>query len=426
MDDPGAAASVERRGKAVFLPFVLAGEKVEGTIVEEKTGFARARTDRILEASPQRIEPGCRYYAGCGGCHYQHTSYEGQLEIKSQILRETLWRTAKLEMEPVQVHASPPWNYRNRTRLHVRATPEFALGYNRFASHELMAVEQCPISSPLINRAIAAVWQLGRAGRVTPELSEIEFFANHDESQLLVELSCGQIWWQSRQQPSLPAFVSELRAAIPETVGIAVFSGPPGKPQTMDEIPPYLEESFGAQEMQYEVAGARYTVGAGSFFQTNRFLAGKLVSLVTAGRDGGFALDLYAGVGLFALPLSQTFREVAAVEIAPFSFHDLQRNVPTNVSSYRKGAELFLVSVIKDAQFDYVVVDPPRGGLGEEVARLLGKLGAPELTYVSCDPATLARDLRELVRAGYRVRQMHLVDLFPQTFHIETVTELMR
>jgi 23S rRNA (uracil1939-C5)-methyltransferase len=175
------------RGKAVFVPFVIEGERIEASLLEQKRGFARGRADAILQASPQRVEPQCRYFRSCGGCHYQHATYQHQLEIKATILKETLRRVAKRELETeIRIHPSLPWNYRNRTRLKVRAAPEFALGYYKFGSHELLPVEQCPISSPLINRAIATFWQMGRGGMVPDGIQEIEFFANADDTQLLI------------------------------------------------------------------------------------------------------------------------------------------------------------------------------------------------------------------------------------------------
>ncbi|HEX4769731.1 MAG TPA: TRAM domain-containing protein, partial [Bryobacteraceae bacterium] len=144
------------RGKTAFLPFVLAGEKVEASIIEQKAGFVRAQAEKVIEASPERVVPPCPYFGTCGGCHYQHAAYEHQLESKREILRETLRRTAKLELSTeIQVHASLPWNYRNRSRLQVQTTP-FQAGYFKMRSHELLPVQECPISSPLINRGIKA------------------------------------------------------------------------------------------------------------------------------------------------------------------------------------------------------------------------------------------------------------------------------
>jgi len=413
-------------GKAVFLPFVLEGERVEAGITEQKPGFARARAEKILEASPHRIAPGCPHFGQCGGCHYQHAGYEHQLQIKSAILRETFRRVAKLELaQEIRVHASPPWNYPNCTRLRLRTRP-FVLGYNRLRGSELLAVEQCPISSPLINRAIAALWELGRADRVSADVGEVEFFANADDTRLLAELTVQETGWRHGRKSDLPQFVGALRAALPEITGVAVFHATAQGALEREDIPAELQETFGAQHLLYATGNASYQVSAGSFFQTNRFLTDKLVELVTEGRSGDYALDLYAGTGLFSLMLSQNFREVGAVEAAPFSFHDLQQNCPSNVTGYRVPAEKFLAHLPEGAKADFAVVDPPRAGLGERVAGLLADSGTPRITYVSCDPATMARDLVVLMASGYRIEEAHLVDLFPQTFHIESVLQLVR
>lgn len=412
------------KGKAVFVPFVLAGERVEAALTEQKPGFARARLEKVLQASPHRVQPGCPYFGQCGGCHYQHASYDHQLQIKSEILRETFLRGAKLELPEIQVHRSQPWNYRNRTRLQVRQEPEFALGYYRFGSHELLPVEQCPISSPLINRAIALLWQMGRADKVWQPVMEVEFFADADDCKLLVEFTVPDGYWKTRSQPDVLEFVTELRAGMPEIAGVAVFKQLRDGSLVREQVPDNLRDTFGADALTYSAAGCHYQVSAGSFFQTNRFLVDEMVSLVTGGRTGETALDLYAGTGLFTLPLSQNFKGLAAVEAAPFSFHDLQANSPRYVNANRATTERFLANLPASARPSYVVVDPPRAGLGEKVARKLAELAAPHLTYVSCDPATLARDLRLL--SGYRIEQVHLVDLFPQTFHIETVLHLAR
>jgi len=409
-------------GKAVFLPLVLEGERVEAEITEQKPGFARARAEKILEASPHRIAPACPYFGQCGGCHYQHTSYEHQLEIKSAILRETLRRVGKIELaQEIRVHAAQPWNYRNRTRLRVRTRP-FVLGYNRLRWSELLAVEQCPISSPLINRAIAALWELGRADKVSAEVTEIELFANADDTKLLAELTVQGKGWRQGHKSDLPQFVLALRAAVPEIIGVAVFHAVGPDEIETEEIPAELRDTFGAEHLQYAAGNASFQVSAGSFFQTNRFLIDRLVDLVAGNRSGDYALDLYAGTGLFSVALAPHFREVRAVESFPFSFRDLMRNCPRNVRLYQKSVEDFL----GDAERDLVVVDPPRAGLGKGVARLLATSGTPRITYVSCDPATLARDLTVLMESGYRIEEVHLVDLFPQTFHIESVVQLVR
>jgi 23S rRNA (uracil1939-C5)-methyltransferase len=415
----GSPADKDRgRGKAVFIPFVLAGEKVEAAVTEEKPGFARAQASKIIEPSPHRTQPPCPHFTRCGGCNYQHASYEHQLEIKTEILRENLRRIAKLELEcEIQVHPSPPWNYRNRSRLQVRTGPEFAAGYFKFASHELLPVEECPISSPLINRGIAALWKAGRAGKAVEGVHEVEFFANADDTKLLLEFLCAP----EARRANVRAWAEELVASMPEIAGVAAFREP--KKGVQEPL-----VTVGASELTYQTKTGTYRVSAGAFFQTNRFLTDALVEIVTAGRSGDLALDLYAGVGLFSTALACDIRHVISVEMSQTSASDLKYNLPANGKAVQSTIEQYLAGPTAPAEQppELIVVDPPRSGLGDAVVRALTGAGAPRLSYVSCDPATLARDLVPLLAAGFRVEQLHLVDLFPQTYHLESVVQLVR
>jgi len=419
---PAGSTDKDRgRGKAVFIPFVLAGETLEAALTEEKPGFARAQASRIIEPSPHRTEPPCPHFIRCGGCNYQHATYDHQLEIKKEILRENLRRIAKLELEcEIQVHPSPPWNYRTRSRLQLRTQPNFAAGYFKFASHELLPVEECPISSPLINRGIAALWQAGRAGNAVEGVRDVEFFANADDTKLLLEFLCAP----EARRANVRAWAEDLCASMPEIAGIAAFREPQKGVQE-----PLL--TVGKSALTYQTKTAAYRVSAGAFFQTNRFLTDELVDVVTAGRSGDLALDLYAGVGLFSTALASDIRHIVSVEMSQTSAADLKYNLPIKGKAVQATAEQYLSTVRIGAgdspmRPDLVVVDPPRAGLGDAVAHALGKVGSPRLTYVSCDPATLARDLVPLQAAGYQVEQLHLVDLFPQTYHLETVVHLVR
>jgi 23S rRNA (uracil1939-C5)-methyltransferase len=435
------------RGKAVFIPFVLPEEQVESTLTEQKPGFARARLDAVIQPSPHRIVPACPYFSRCGGCHYQHTDYEQQLEIKKQILRENLKRIARLDLQSeIEAHPSPPWNYRNRSRLQLRTRPDFAAGYFRFASHELLPVEECPISSALINRGIAALWQSGRAGKAAEGVQEVSFFANAEDTHLLLEFSCGR---EAKPQ-AIEAWAADLRASRPEITGISVFRE--GRNETRESL-----GTVGAPELTYQTRTASFRVSSGSFFQTNRFLIGELVDIVTRSRKGELALDLYAGVGLFSTALACNFRHVISVESSQTATKDLKYNLPTNGKAVRSATGQYLTEVAATARAgadgssakshgerskgrvgkgklpqnylhtpDLIVVDPPRSGLGDRVARALAEAYAPRITYVSCDPATLARDLVPLQAAGYRIEEVHLVDLFPQTYHLESVIHLAR
>lgn len=438
------------RGKAVFVPFVLAGETIEAAITEEKPGFARARAASIVQPAPRRISPPCQYFARCGGCHYQHATYEHQLEIKTEILRENLRRIAKLELAcEIQVHPSAPWNYRNRSRLQVRTRPAFVVGYFKFASHDVLPVEECPISSPLINRGIDVLWRAGRKGKVVEGVREVEFFANGDDTKLLIELLCTP----EARRAAVRAFAEELCASMPEIAGVAVFHEP--KKGVQEPL-----VAVGDSALTYQTKTAAYRVSAGAFFQINRFLTDELVKIVTAGRSGDLALDLYAGVGLFSTALACDFRHIVSVEMSQTAAADLKYNLPSNGKAAQAAAEQYLDEFTSGAKAnvlgangvpakshagddeiqlghgsvslrplnrpDLIVVDPPRSGLGDRVARALARVNALRVTYVSCDPATLARDLLPLQAAGYRVEEVHLVDLFPQTYHLETVVQLVR
>jgi 23S rRNA (uracil1939-C5)-methyltransferase len=475
-------------GKTAFVPFVIPGEEVEASPIETRPGFVRAKLDKILMASPQRIERGCPYFGRCGGCHYQHINYDAQLRYKAEILRETLRRTAKLELVPdIQLHPSPPWSYRNRTRLRVRHTPEFALGYFRYNSHDVLPVESCPISSPLINQAIAAVWKLGRDGVVPQSVHGLQFFTNHDDTQLLAEVSVrpegadqglrqgttSVVPYQGQRTLALAAevlrpapgkrtpsgakarllsaqtarlkscpdtklmgsdiqpFAAVLHAELPQVTGVIVFPTSALEDESQQRasltaIHAESSQAFGDESLLYHAVGHDYRVSGGSFFQTNRFLTDTLVQIVIAGRKGRGALDLYAGAGLFTASLARNFDTVLAVESSPHSFADLRHNVPSNVKCIRSTTEKFLAERAAKLAPDLVVVDPPRAGLGEKAATALGRMTVPRVTYVSCDPATLSRDLRVLLEFNFRVEQAHLVDMFPQTFHMETVLHLAR
>jgi 23S rRNA (uracil1939-C5)-methyltransferase len=415
-------------GKAVFVPFVIPGEQVEATVVASRSGFTRARLDRVLAPSPQRVEPECPYFGRCGGCHYQHINYAAQLRFKQEILRETLRRTAKFDLPAdIVVHASEPWAYRNRTRVHVRHQPQFALGYFRHSSHALLTVERCPISSALINRAIAAVWILGRERKVPASLHGLQFFADHADRKLLIE---GYVQPGTNAEEVQP-FAAALHSSLAEIVGVVVFPASPVEDESRQRAPltsthSETAQAIGSDELTYRAAESDYRVSGGSFFQTNRYLIDKLVEVVVGSRTGRAAIDLYAGAGLFAQHLARNFDHVLAVEISLHSFADLRHNVPENVKCIRMTTEAFLAERAARLAPDLVVLDPPRAGLGEKATKALCRMSAPCVTYVSCDPATLSRDLRVLLESGYRVEQTHLLDLFPQTYHMETVLHLVR
>jgi 23S rRNA (uracil1939-C5)-methyltransferase len=417
------------RSMAVFVPFVLPGERVDVDIRREKSGFARGSVAQLIEASPDRVEARCPYFRQCGGCHYQHIRYEQQLEFKAGILRETLQRIAKIELKSelesgIRVHASPPWNYRNRTRLQVRTVPEFALGYFRFGSHEFLPVRECPISSPLLNRVMARLLDL-RGLNCPAAVEEVELFADASDERLLAWAFFGR----EADKRDLLRWAEALERELPEISGMTFFSSRRRLEEDEGLDPKALAQS-GAKAIRYRTKNHEYQVSAGAFFQGNRYLIDELVSVVTGDARGDIALDLYAGVGLFSAALAQNFHHILGVEASQTAYGDLVQNVPANVKAVGARTEDYLRGDYQRSRParrpDLVVLDPPRTGAGKVVIRSLVELGAPRVRYVSCDPATLARDLAPLLAAGYHIEEAHLFDLFPQTFHIESVMLLAR
>lgn len=407
-------------GKAFFIPLTLPGEAVQAHVTESKRTFARAEADRILSPSPHRVDPRCPYFGVCGGCRYQHADYPTQLAWKTQILRELLTRGEVPFSCDIDVLSAHPWEYRNRIRLALTAdaAEATALNYRSRRSHHLVSIRECPIAaSLLVDVALrCAAWISAHPAPIV----EIELFTNHDQSQLLLTL-----FTESDNLPFDPQpWLTSLHAALPgEVTGLRLQS------ENGSLTPPILG-SAGQSALTYTVAGFDYQVDHGAFFQVNRRLLDDFVELVL--RDlppGRAAWDLYAGVGLFARQLAARFDQVVAVESAPASLPSLQRNLAdtpsravaaTTLEHLRRNREL------REPRPDLIVLDPPRAGLGDNVTTLLNAIGAPTLVYVSCDPTTLARDLRALTRERYVVDSITMADMFPQTFHLESVVRLCR
>jgi 23S rRNA (uracil1939-C5)-methyltransferase len=411
-------------GKAIFVPLTLPGEVVDAHAVEDRHSYMFGLLDAVIESSAARTLPGCEYFPACGGCQYQHADYSAQLEMKVAILREALTRTHVAAPDAIETASSEPWGYRNRIRLHVAADPDWTLCYRRSGSHSNLPVDHCPIAAPLLQEAIRAVQAVARSLAIPAGLfREIEFFTNAEQDSLLLSLFTQQ---PATAAPILDQFCRALPPAL-QTRGAALFAHSPEEGRRSH---PRQIATWGEPAITYPIADQSYRVSAGAFFQVNRFLAPQLLALVTEARTGALAWDLYAGVGLFSSALARRFAQVVAVEAAPTSSLDLKHNLPARPHRAVISDTLrFLQSESRRGESrrpDLVVVDPPRAGLGKEVCGLLASTRAPEIVYVSCDPATLARDLALLQPSGYRPTRLTLIDLFPQTFHLETVAVLKR
>ena len=421
-------AEADGRSKAVFVPLTLPGETVEAHITEDKGSFANAALDAVLDASPERISPACQHFGICGGCHYQHANYETQLEMKRIILQETLTRAKLAAIPEIQIHPSAPWEYRNRIRLHIaKAAGQIVIGYYQRASHRIFEVQECLVAAPLLVKTVRALQSMAARGNALLEIcGEVEFFCNAEETELQASFFTTQNTENSAQ--SFAALCEELKTLVPQLTGAGLFTQPQQENSRSKLIAEPSEIAhWGPDELIYTVDTTGYRVSRGAFFQVNRGLLASLRDLVTSGRSGKLAWDLYAGVGLFSVPLTENFSRVVAVESSAAAMHDLKHNLTGTQHQISAVTTLnFLRAQQTAARPDLIVLDPPRAGLGPEVCKLLGEIAAPELVYVSCDPATLSRDLAALVEFGYQLVHLHLFDLFPQTFHLETVAVLTR
>ncbi|MDA1315445.1 MAG: class I SAM-dependent RNA methyltransferase [Acidobacteria bacterium] len=381
-------------GRVALVPYVLPGELVEIEPVRETKSLIRGQVIKRLRASDARIASLCPVFEVCGGCHFQHIPYEEQLEHKRGILLETLSRMGKVKWEgPVEVIAGEPWGYRNRTQLRVKKLGrEVSVGFLEAGSHNLVNVESCPINSPSLNKALAALIAMGKERRFPEALGEIEFFTNETDVQVNVIQT---------EKPLSKVFFTWCEQAI---------------------------EGFSqANSLDVAVGEWLFRVGSRSFFQVNRFLLEPMLRETTAGAAGKLALDLYSGVGLFTLPLAKQFEEVVAVDTSRPAMIDLRFNLKRaglNARVVNLPVADYLASL--EAPPDFVVADPPRAGLTAVVTEQLLRLAPKELVLVSCDPATLARDLAALTTGGYAIESIKMLDLFPQTFHMEAIVKLSR
>lgn len=373
-------------GQVVLTPLVLPGEQVSLETSKIKKGLLRGAVTAIEQPSPHRTIPRCPYFGTCGGCQYQHSDYAFQVEQKRAILLENLHRLGGITYQgEVAALTADPWFYRNRIQLHFEKGRS---GFHRLGSNQLVPVDDCFISSPLLVQAIQKVSSLADKPEWPGFLQSLELFSNETELQINVLDST---------RPVAARFFDWLKNSLP------IAPGP----------------------ISYSAVGHSFRISHGAFFQVNRFLIDQLVTEVIGELRGEHAVDLYAGVGLFSLPLSARFALVDSVERSGPAVRDLEFNAEAagiqNVTAKRASTEDFLKTVFHSP--DFIVVDPPRSGLGNETTRELIRIKPKKLTIVSCDPATLARDLKQLVSA-FRITRITLLDLFPQTYHLETVVHL--
>ena len=410
----GDGVGREEDGRVVFLPGTAPGDLVEAWIVEEHSGYSRAEVARIVEPSPQRIEPSCPLFAaGCGGCQWPHVTIEAQREAKRTIVTSALRRATK-DVEPVRAPTAD-WQWRRRARLHWGRRDErgaASLGYTARRTHRLIAVERCPQLEAQLEQALG-VLQL----ELVPHL-----------------FSAGEVWLllggRGEVHVAVVAkgilFIEPAAAALVGRGGIVGVALRDGSRSTV----------FGAAEIDLADEDTPFFAAADTFAQASATGNGELRRLVgeaAAVTASDRTLELYAGSGNFTRDLARSAPSVVAVEEVATAVELGTRNLGARGLAERvrwisRSAERAVADLAAAGEtFDLVVLDPPRSGLPAELVARLPELMANRIVYVSCDPTTLGRDLAALTATGsYRVTRVVPVDLMPQTYHVEVVVKLER
>jgi 23S rRNA (uracil1939-C5)-methyltransferase len=410
-------------GNTVFVPYVLPGETVRAAERAKKKKLVWADLREVTAPAKERITAACPHFQRCGGCHYQHITAQEQVRLKKEILRETLSRLGGIAWEgEVRERTAAPYAYRNRAQWAVRASKPRALGYFLPESSVVLPIDECPVLSPRLAETFRSLQEMARTGALPVDVLEIEAFADSHDAKIALNVAFDHF------PESAAKLAATFRDAVPYLDSLLLLD----KKKNRFELsgPGYLMQHAG---------GFEFRVSHLSFFQVNRFLVEDLLSAVTAGAKGELALDMYAGVGFFTLPLARKFQKVISVDANLAATRDLYANAEVagvSVTTHNEHAEEFLKNTQERPEF--VVLDPPRAGLGAQTAAKLAELGAAEIVYLSCDPSTLARDLAVLTNSPrkpkevaapsirYEVSAVDFFDLFPQTFHIETLVRLRR
>jgi len=406
---PGGLGIAHADGRTVMVALAAPGDRLRVRVDRGKGNVSFASIEEIIAPSPDRVEPPCPYFGRCGGCDFQQLSYQAQLKAKAEIIRDCLRRLARIEDIPdFQITPSPdPWHYRSRAQWQNDAVRQ-KLGYFESGSRTICDVAECAVLAPQLQETLESLRER-MAGGSLPDTRDFRAVAG-DEG---------------------------VSIAPPIAAGVGR-----GKSPTVREGSDSGNKSEGVREITRTIYGETYRLNAESFFQTNDALAPKLIEAAIGDANGKTALELYCGVGLFTLPLARRFSHVIGVETeaaaAKFARESLLSAGLTNAEIAARDVGVWLddirrydssrlspaaAAALAD-QIEFLLLDPPRVGAESRViAGILG-LKPRRISYVSCDPATLARDLKKLIAGGYHLTSLSAFDMFPQTHHVETVVHL--
>jgi 23S rRNA (uracil1939-C5)-methyltransferase len=373
---PGGMGLAHAAGKTIFVALAAPGDRLRVRIDRQQGNLLFASIEEIITPSPVRIEPPCPYFGRCGGCDFQQMTYEAQLAAKAEMIRDCLHRIARLEKVPEIVVTPSPndWRYRMRATWQIDQEQR-AIGYYERGSRRVCDVVDCAVLQPALQQKLEEV-RATEWNEFPPDLKHLDVVAGENGVSFA------------------PAFAK-----------------------------------FQTNELILTVRGEVYHYNAETFFQINPSLLGSLIDFALAGVSGESALDLYSGVGLFTLPLSRQFKNVTAVESNPAAARFARRNLQRAGLANARVITATVTDWFRNASagpVDFVLLDPPRAGAESAVVKGLLDLKPPQISYVSCDPATLARDLKKLLAGGYTIDSIAGFDLFPQTHHVETVVRLRR
>jgi 23S rRNA (uracil1939-C5)-methyltransferase len=374
---PGGVGLAHAAGQTVFVALAAPNDRVRVRVESLRGKLAFASIEEILQPSPARVEPPCPYFGRCGGCDFQQLTYPAQLDAKVGIIRDCLRRIARIE-PPSEIRITPSpdaWHYRSRARWQYDPVRKL-LGYFERGTHHVCDVAACPVAAPAVEERLETLRKLLSEDRLPEDATEFEAVAGDD--------------------------------------GVAL-----APPVELDD----------EREQTRVIGGERYRFDAGCFFQINHALLEPFVREGLQDAAGDAALDLYSGVGLFTLPLARRFARVTAVEgnsaAADFARRNLADAALTNARVETAAVGEWLArNADALGKVDFMLLDPPRAGAEHETVQSIIRLRPHRISYVSCDPATLARDLRAFTESGYSVASIHAFDMFPQTHHVEMVVHL--
>ena len=422
-------------GRVVFIPGTILGERWEVQLLKVKTNVAWGRAVRLLAPSPERVELDCPLAGRCGGCQYRHMTYEEELRAKRQRVQDALTRVGGVSLELPQVlGAENPLRYRNKVQFPVAQEKRgLAVGYYRSRSHDVLDVDDCllqPETVTTLRRAFKGWMERYRVpaydeGTCQGLIRHLYVRTNQAGEALCCVVANGT------RLPHAPELVQSLRQAAPTLAGLVLNTN---TKDTNVILGPNYRTIWGRDFLEERLCGMTFRLSVPSFFQINRAQTERLYAqaLEFAGLTGQeTVLDLYCGIGTISLALAQRAGQVIGAEIVPEAVQDAQANAARNQVSNAR----FLCGDAGEAAFQLaaegvrpqvICVDPPRKGLAPEVPEILASMAPERIVYVSCDPATLARDVKRFGELGYPAVKSQAVDLFPRTAHVETVVLLSK